>query len=649
MEYYGQVAADYFVINVLKHKKNGYYLEIGSNDPIFCNNSYKLETEYDWKGIMVEYDSGFLPKYQQIRPKSIHLINDARNINYLEELRKSNYPKNMDFLQIDLEVENRSTIDVLEQFNSNVFGEYKFATVIFETDIYRGDWYNTRARSREIFEANGYVRVFSDVMISLPEIGRGDCPFEDWYVHPDLVDMSMINSIKQSNSIHFKDIIYKLQQYNLKINNLKITVSEGEILDKYSILEIKANNISNTTKQEQIQRELKEYVKFDTLKNKYIIYYKLLYIINTMIWNLTNEIKEMTLLNEEYAKLSYRIFEYNQARFRLKNIINTLSDSLYKEQKSYNLKETSINITDENENIFKVLIYALLNYDRVNVFINKTLNNEFISRIRVLFPTLNYLDEKCEINLIVNFNESYNSALNNYIDTHLNNLLNPIFYNVDGTVEESIMYLSVVNENYIKTGRKGIIFYYSNNYHSSNSFNFLLKQEYIQDYVLSKDNMCGIYLNSWRKNYLLYRSSWHYIFKDEYGIEWGKHPWIKTINDEQYKNTIVLTYAPRGLSVNIKDLLSKYDINNCLLIGFSENDKTEFNNRFGINLPFKLCKTIEDMAIIINSCKLCISMMSFPLTLTQALHHNTIALLDSTLDAVHNVLGDILPNYTFVR
>ena len=427
MEYYGQVAADYFVINILKHKKNGYFLEIGSSDPIYTNNSYKLETEYDWRGIMVEYDPGFLPKYQQIRPKSIHLINDARKINYLEELRKSNFPKNMDFLQIDLEVENRSTLDVLEQFNTTVFNEYKFATVIFETDIYRGDWYNTRARSREIFEANGYIRVFSDVMVTLPERDPTDCPFEDWYVHPDLVDMSMINSIKQSNSIHFKDIIYKLQQYHQKLNNLKINISEGEILDRYSILETKKNNISDILQQKQIENELKEYVKFDTLKNKYILYYKLLYIVNTLIWNITNKITVMPLLNEEYAKLSYRCFEYRQARFRLKNIINTLSDSLYKEQKSYTLKETSINITDENENVFKIIIYALLHYDRVNVFINKSLNTHFISRIRVLFPTLIYLDDKCEVNLIVNFNESYNSTLNKYIDLYLKDLQNPIF------------------------------------------------------------------------------------------------------------------------------------------------------------------------------------------------------------------------------
>ena len=59
--YLGQSEQDKFVLNILKNKKNGYFLEIGSNDPININNSYLLETKYDWKGIMVEYNPIFYP------------------------------------------------------------------------------------------------------------------------------------------------------------------------------------------------------------------------------------------------------------------------------------------------------------------------------------------------------------------------------------------------------------------------------------------------------------------------------------------------------------------------------------------------------------------------------------------------------------
>ena len=85
-------------------------------------------------------------------------------------------------------------------------------------------------------------------MISLPEIGLGDCQFEDWYVHPDLVDMKMINYISQKEPIHFKDIISKIKDYNSrpsKDENYSFLLSEGEILDRYSILDIKSKKITN--------------------------------------------------------------------------------------------------------------------------------------------------------------------------------------------------------------------------------------------------------------------------------------------------------------------------------------------------------------------------------------------------------------------
>ena len=40
--YLGQAEQDKFVLNVLNNKKNGYFLEIGSNHPININNSYLL-------------------------------------------------------------------------------------------------------------------------------------------------------------------------------------------------------------------------------------------------------------------------------------------------------------------------------------------------------------------------------------------------------------------------------------------------------------------------------------------------------------------------------------------------------------------------------------------------------------------------------
>ena len=103
--------------------------------------------------------------------------------------------------------ESKSTLDTLILLDNTVFDKYKFATVTFEHDIYTGDWYNTRALSREIFLKRGYLLVFPDVQVFYN--GRY-VPFEDLYIHPELVDMTYVNLIKSEDSMHSDDIIRKI-------------------------------------------------------------------------------------------------------------------------------------------------------------------------------------------------------------------------------------------------------------------------------------------------------------------------------------------------------------------------------------------------------------------------------------------------------
>jgi hypothetical protein len=194
----GQSEQDKFVLNVLKNKNNGYFLEIGSNHPININNSYLLEKTYGWKGIMVEYESTYLPLYKEHRPNSIHVIDDARNVDYKSVFENNNMPLSFDYLQIDLEVQNGSTIETLQKLDNEIFDTYKFATVTFEHDIYNTNFANTRLESRNIFKNRGYVCAFED-------INNRDVkyPYEDWYVHPDLVDMDYVNNLIEMNKKNY--------------------------------------------------------------------------------------------------------------------------------------------------------------------------------------------------------------------------------------------------------------------------------------------------------------------------------------------------------------------------------------------------------------------------------------------------------------
>jgi len=206
MNYNSQTGQDRFVLSILNNKINGYFIEIGSNHPKNINNTYILEKEFNWSGIMVECDIQWLELYKEQRPNSIHIIDDATKIDYLNLFKINNVPKNIDYLQIDLEVNNRSTLDTLELFDKNIFNNYKFATVTFEHDIYSGDHYNTRIASREIFLKNGYILVF-------PDVRNGTrFPYEDWYVHPDLVNMNYINNIKTNESLDYNIIMNLLEK-----------------------------------------------------------------------------------------------------------------------------------------------------------------------------------------------------------------------------------------------------------------------------------------------------------------------------------------------------------------------------------------------------------------------------------------------------
>ena len=45
--YTSQAGQDRFVVNILKGKMNGYFLEIGSNSPNHINNTFILEKRFN--------------------------------------------------------------------------------------------------------------------------------------------------------------------------------------------------------------------------------------------------------------------------------------------------------------------------------------------------------------------------------------------------------------------------------------------------------------------------------------------------------------------------------------------------------------------------------------------------------------------------
>ena len=84
-----------------------------------------------------------------------------------------NYPRDMDYLQIDLDVLNMSTLNTLLNLNDYVYKLHRFAIITFKHDFYRGDFFITRDLSHIILRNLGYKLLFADVHM-----------YEDCSVHP---------------------------------------------------------------------------------------------------------------------------------------------------------------------------------------------------------------------------------------------------------------------------------------------------------------------------------------------------------------------------------------------------------------------------------------------------------------------------------
>jgi len=122
-------------------------------------------------------------------------------------------------------------------------------------------------------------------------------------------------------------------------NQLMIEVSIGEVVDKYTILQIKRNKIRDELKLKNINLEF-DYIKdivFNVLKiAKENVDY--LFEINNLLWDIEDSIrikdKNMEFDNE-FIELAKNVYRYNDALFEVKNRINLLYGSRFIEVKSY--------------------------------------------------------------------------------------------------------------------------------------------------------------------------------------------------------------------------------------------------------------------------------------------------------------------------
>jgi len=219
-------------------------------------------------------------------------------------------------------------------------------------------------------------------------------------------------------------------------------------------------------------------------------------------------------------------------------------------------------------------------------------------------------------------------------------------YLAGGLLGDFINQLSVIQEVYKATGRKGILFV-SNR---GDAFRFGLEQlykdtkdiinaqKYIHEYKIHTGEVYDIDLTKWRESPLLYQKSWAEIFQSTYNIPWGKHKWLTYKIDPAFQDKIIICYSPRreNKQINYKKLLEQFSKDKLLFVATNIEEYVFFSELSGTNLPLYLCPTLESLVTIINSCEVLIGNLSAPLQYAIAFHKPCVGILMPGLqDNIH--------------
>lgn len=122
---------------------------------------------------------------------------------------------------------------------------------------------------------------------------------------------------------------------------MKIEVSNGEILDKLSILQIKATKFNDIYKLSNVENERRALLPmYDLIATTSEIRQKFhdLVNINSKLWDIEDMIRikeQRNQFDEEFIELARSVYKTNDIRAEIKRDINLLSNSELIEEKSY--------------------------------------------------------------------------------------------------------------------------------------------------------------------------------------------------------------------------------------------------------------------------------------------------------------------------
>lgn len=425
---------------------------------------------------------------------------------------------------------------------------------------------------------------------------------------------------------------------------MRIEVSLGEVIDKLSILDIKLVKITNPEKRLQIEKEISSLSEGRTLLKEFpqTFWYSLLVHVNTQIWDLTDYIKKLSWEKDthEFSKISHKIFEFNQQRFRLKDRFNKKMQSELQEQKSYAEKVLYLKI-DSLDTFYRNLRRinkASLDYDRIECI------TEFEKEVHSIFSQFPFSVKKETSEKTINILDLPTAEEIFEFPT--------LSYYGNSRLGDVVLCLSICSEMFYKFGRKACVYIDGNNfkypleqtYHDT--YPVLSSQVWMHSYKIHKGEHIDIMFEDVGKSPFMDTGSWHEIFKSVWNIEWGSHPWIVVPKRSELKD-VVFIHSSRNRHHTKTDMRILMQANSNVQFAFlsdTDEEYQEFIMRTGCQIPFYKANSFTELAIAINSCRLFMGNLSMPNALADALHKDRVTMLCGWPDDKRNInMGHIWP------
>ena len=192
---YSQSMQDMFVLSILDGKRNGVYVEVGADKPRVINNSYLLESQYDWEGVSFEIESDKVDYFNTIR-KNKCICANATKFDYKSLFDERKYPKQIDYLQLDCDPP-QITLECLKKLPLE---DYRFSVITFETDLYSGGQ-DVQIEHWQILSSLGYQRVIKNIK-------NENNPYEDWWIDPLVIGEHMWKQFLNED-VEFSEVILK--------------------------------------------------------------------------------------------------------------------------------------------------------------------------------------------------------------------------------------------------------------------------------------------------------------------------------------------------------------------------------------------------------------------------------------------------------